>query len=129
MRIALAFLLFAHGFAHVVGFAGAWRLSGQVPYRTTLFDGWVDAGDRGIRIMGVLWLLAALAFGVAAVATVTPLAWWPSYVLAVSAISLVMCLAGWPDARIGAVVNVGLISLLLIGSRAAWLATSPGRVQ
>jgi hypothetical protein len=113
----------------VVGFAGAFRLSGQVPYKTTLFDGRLDAGDRGIRIIGLLWLLAAVAFGVAAVATVTHLAWWPSYVLAVSAISLVMCLAGWPDARIGAVVNVALISFLLIGSRAAWLVAGAGRLQ
>jgi hypothetical protein len=28
-----------------------------------------------------------------------------------------LCLAGWPDARIGVAVNVGLVLLLAIGAR------------
>jgi hypothetical protein len=33
-----------------------------VPYKTTIFGGGVDVGDTGIKIVGILWLLTALAF-------------------------------------------------------------------
>ena len=50
--VGLAFLLFAHGVAHVVGFLIYWRLipEGQSwTYKTTLLGGLVDVGDAGIR--------------------------------------------------------------------------------
>ena len=64
MRFVLAILLVAHGVAHLVGVVSSWKLAvlPELPYKTVVLSGRVDVGDAGIRVMGVLWLLAALAF-------------------------------------------------------------------
>jgi hypothetical protein len=63
MRFALAALLMAHGVAHLVGFVVPWRLvaSQEVAYRTTILASAIDVGDAGIRMLGIVWLLAAAA--------------------------------------------------------------------
>jgi hypothetical protein len=126
MRIAVALILLVHGIAHVVGFLGAWRLAESVPYRTTLFGGRVDVGDVGIRIAGVFWLLIALAFAVAGVVAWARVPWWTSYAITLLPISLAMCVAGWPEAKLGIVVNGALIAILVVGSRAGWFAAGNG---
>jgi hypothetical protein len=119
MRFVLAFFLLAHGVAHLVGFVSSWKLAtlAELPYKTTVFSGRVDVGDAGIRVMGVLWLLAALAFLVAAIAVATEAGWAVGLTVVGVIASLMLCLAGWPDARIGVAVNVGLVLLLAIGAR------------
>jgi hypothetical protein len=113
MRTAIAIFLFVHAFAHLAGFAGAWRLAGSIPYRTTVLDGTFDIGDLGMRALGILWLLVAFAFAVAGTAALYQLPSWPGIALVVSLVSLALCIVGWPDARIGAIVDVALIALLL----------------
>ena len=90
MRFVLAFLLLAHGVAHLVGFVSSWKLAtlAELPYKTTVFSGRVDVGDAGIRVMGVLWLLAALAFLVAAIAVATETGWAVRFTLAAVIASL-----------------------------------------
>jgi hypothetical protein len=55
----------------------SWRLAtlAERPYKATIFSGRLDVGDAGIRVIGVLWLLAALAFVVAAIALTTATEW------------------------------------------------------
>ena len=114
MRFLLAALLIVHGVAHLVGFAVPWRLvaSPDVPYRTTILAGTIDVGDTGVRVLGILWLLVAsglvllgsvLFSGVGVRAAVLPLLGF----------SLLLCFVGWPDARIGVVVNVVLLGVML----------------
>jgi len=119
MRFVLAFLLVAHGVAHLVGFVSSWKLAtlAELPYKTTVFSGRVDVGDVGTRMMGVLWLLAALAFLVAAIAVAAETGWAVRFTLAAVIGSLILCVVGWPDARIGVAVNVGLALLLAVGIR------------
>jgi hypothetical protein len=119
MRFVLAVLLVAHGVAHLVGFVSSWKLAtlAGLPYKTTVFSGHVDVGHAGIRVMGVLWLLAALAFQVAAFAVSTETGWAVRFTIAAVIASLILCVVGWPDARIGVAVNVGLVLLLVIGAR------------
>ena len=74
-------------------------------------------GEGGIRVMGLLWLLTALAFLVAAGAVATAMDSAPRVMLAAVIVSLTLCVVGWPDARIGVAVNLGLILLLAIGAR------------
>ena len=104
---------------HLVGFVSSWKLAtlAELPYKTTVFSGRVDVGDVGIRMMGVLWLLAALAFLVAAIAVATETGWAVRFTLAAVIASLILCVVGWPDARIGVAVNVGLALLLAVGAR------------
>jgi hypothetical protein len=116
MRFVLAFLLVAHGIAHLVGFVSSWKLAtlSELPYKTALFSGRVDVGDAGIRVLGVLWLLAALAFLIAAFAVAIEAGWAVRFTLAAVIASLILCVVGWPGARIGVAVNVGFALLLAI---------------
>ena len=114
MRFALAALLIAHGVAHLVGFLVPWKLlsTAEVPYRTTILGGLIEVGDAGASALGVVWLMAALAFVVLAAAI---LAGWNvrGWAFATLSLSLVLCVAGWPEARIGLVANALLLILLL----------------
>ena len=113
VSIAVAIALFAHGFAHVVGFVGPWRLSTKIPYKTTILAGRAELGDVGIKIVGVLWLLLALDFALLAWGAAGRSAWWEKGTLITAGGSLLLCLVDWPDARIGALVNTAIIAILL----------------
>ena len=119
MRFVLAFVIAAHGIAHLVGFISSWRLAtlAELPYKTTIFSGRLDVGDAGIRVIGVLWLLAALAFLVGPIAVTTEASWAGRFLFAAVIASTLLCVAGWPDARIGLAVNLGLALVLAIGAR------------
>jgi hypothetical protein len=125
MRLALVALFVLHGIAHLPGFAVAWRLTTtpEMPYKTTLLGGRVDLGDAGIRVMGLLWLAAGSGFLAAAVATWRGSATWPKLALVLALVSLVLCVAAWPDSRIGVVVNLAILVLLLAGGGLGWLST------
>jgi len=127
MRWLLAFVLVAHGVAHLVGFVSSWKLAtlSELPYKTAVFAGRIDVGDAGIRVIGVLWLLTALAFLVAASAVSTAMDWAGRFMLGAVITSLMLCMTGWPDARIGVAVNMGLVLLLAIGPRLNLLVLTP----
>ena len=116
MRLVLAALMALHGVAHLVGFAGAWQLAPakEIPYKTTIFAGHVQVGDTGIRVLGILWLFAALAFIVAAGGAVWSTQWWARAALAVTSVSLVMTIVEWPEARIGLIVNLAILATLFL---------------
>ena len=80
MRIVVAVLLIIHGVAHLPGFVVPWRLAApkEMPYKTTLFAGLVNAGDVGIRVVGILWLVAAIALAACGVG-VLAIVVWPYY--------------------------------------------------
>jgi hypothetical protein len=110
MRGLFAVFLLLHGAAHLVGFAGSWRLSSEIPYHTTLLGGRLDAGDAGIRLLGVLWLLTALAFAAAAGAVLFESTLWRGLTLAVAGASLMLSALHWPEARVGVALNVAIIA-------------------
>ena len=64
MKIFLAIFLFVHGFAHLVGFMIPWKIAKleEMPYSTSIFFNKINLGHVGIRIVGILWLVAALAY-------------------------------------------------------------------
>ncbi len=123
MRIVIAIAMVLHGAAHLVGFAESWQLSmtEHVPYKTTVLDGRLDLGTAGIRVAGVLWLLAALAFGLVSAGAVMDTTWWASVAATAAIASLVLSLAWWPESRIGVAVNLALIATLAMGRRAGWV--------
>ncbi len=124
MRIALAVTLIAHGVAHLVGFLVPWRIGKLhgVPYKTTLLAGRLVVGDAGIRIIGLLWLVAALAFFVSGVSLVFEAPWWPPFTVATAACSLVLAVFGWPDSRIGLPIDALILVYLLVGGGLGWLS-------
>ena len=123
MRFTLAVLMILHGVAHLPGFAGSWRLATfpDLPYHTRLLDGRFEVGDGGMRLVGTLWLLAALGFVVAAVAAIRNEGWWAGAAFVVTLLSLALCALEWPAARVGVPVNLGLVVALLAGRALGWL--------
>jgi hypothetical protein len=123
LRLGLAILLLVHAVAHIPGFLVAWRLAvlPELPYRTTLLGGTIDIGPLGIRLVGVLWLTCTLGFLAAALLVFRGSASWPALTLAVVCLSLLLCLAGLPDTRIGLAVNVLLLLVLGLTVRTSWL--------
>ncbi len=119
IRYVLSLVLLGHGGAHLVGFVVPWRLATlkEMAYKTTILGGRVDLGAAGIRVVGVLWLLAAAAFLAAAGAFIFQAPWALPFTAAVSVVSLLLCAIEWPEARIGVFVNVGLLAILLLASR------------
>jgi hypothetical protein len=110
-RRAAAVFLAAHGFAHVLGLMGSWRLGEftDAPYTTLILNGAVDVGDAGIRIVGLLWIVAAIGFLWAAVAL-----WRGSSrrLTPVTASSLVVCLVGLPAAIVGVLIDAAILVIL-----------------
>jgi hypothetical protein len=123
MRIALAVLLILHGVAHLPGFFVPWRLAmlKEMPYKTTLFAGLVNVGDAGIRVVGIFWLVAALALGVCAVGVLARASWWTPITLIAALFSLFLSIAGWPESRIGVLVNIAILAFLMVNSQTGWL--------
>ena len=122
LRTGLAILMVLHGLAHLVGFAGAWQIAPEgFPHKTTILDGHVDLGNAGIRVVGTLWLITAIAFVVAATSTLTGVAWWPQLALIVAIVSLLLSIAELPEARLGVAINVGIIAALIVGRRLGWI--------
>ncbi|TAK16458.1 MAG: ABC transporter permease [Acidobacteria bacterium] len=122
MRFVFAALLAAHGIAHLVGFVASWRLADlpDLPYKTTILGGRVDVEDGGIRIIGLFWFAAAAAFCLAAFAVA---AQWPSALRLTGLViagSTLLCIVGWPDARIGLWLNLALAVLVVVAIRMQW---------
>lgn len=109
-RVAAVFFV-AHGIAHLVGFVASWQLgsTADTSYSTLILNGAVDVGDAGMRVMGVLWVAAAAAFFVAAVAVIRgPY----RVVVAVAAFSLVLCVLGLPRAIAGVAIDVAILVVM-----------------
>jgi hypothetical protein len=123
VRTALSLFFIVHGIAHLPGFLVPWRLAtpAEIPYTTTVLGGTADLGPVGIRIVSVVWLLAALAFVVAGVATFLDDAAWRTLAVAATLASLALTVLGWPYSRIGLVLNLLLLAYLLWGARLGWL--------
>src|SRR5262245_9754183 len=126
MRIVVALFLTAHGIAHLVGFAVPWKLmtSPDIPYRTTIFSGAIDIGDIGERVLGLLWLLAAAAFIAAAAAWLAGARLAATLTLAALMFSVALCLADWPQTRIGMAVNVAIAIALVAATEVTQLLRS-----
>jgi hypothetical protein len=123
MRFAIAVLMLLHGFAHLPGFAGSWRLATfpDLPYHTRLLGGRIDVGDGGMRLVGALWLLVAIGYLVAAVAAMRNEGWWAGAAFVTTLLSLALCALEWPAARIGVPVNVAIVAALVGGRTLGWI--------
>ncbi len=124
MRIALGVILFGHGFAHLVGFVVSWRIATlrELPYKTSVLADSVNVGNLGIRVVGILWLVTALAYAVCGIGVLTRVHWWLPVTMIVAAVSFFLCIIGWPDSRIGVFVNIAIMAFLLVARQMSWLS-------
>ena len=63
---------------------------------------------------GVLWLLTAIAFWIAAYGALAGRAWWVRMTAITAVVSLALCLLAWPDASIGAAIDIAILAALAI---------------
>jgi hypothetical protein len=119
MKIIFAALLMLHGFAHSVGFIVFWRISEieGMTYKTTILNGKVNVTDTGIRIVGTIWLLLSLVYIFNGIAVIINLPYWESLAIYISVASLVYCIIGWPDSKIGVIVNILILIFLFLNKR------------
>ena len=123
MRLLLAFIFIGHGLAHLPGFFISWELIAfdDMPYRTTVLANYLDIGDQGIRVIGGLWLIGALAFVLSGLGAWLRRSWWSRAALITALFSAVLCILDWPDARIGLYINVALIVFLVANNSQKWV--------
>lgn len=123
MNIVLAIFLFIHGFAHIVGFLVYWKImkNKDVEYKTTIFPGEFNIGGAGIRVVGLFYLVTALAFGYLGFELLAGINIFWEYIWRVTIVSLVLCIIGWPDTKFGVVANVILILFLLVNDHFHWI--------
>jgi hypothetical protein len=115
MRVLLALLLVVHGAAHLVGFVVPWRLMTSADFlqvSATLGELTAD-GPIGARIVGVVWLLLALTFFVLAAGLLLHVQGIEQWTLGAVAVSTLLCVLDWPDARFGIAANVAVLLLLV----------------
>ncbi|MEW5737968.1 MAG: DUF6544 family protein [Myxococcota bacterium] len=103
MRYVLVALLAVHGLIHLLGFVKAFGRAG------------VSALKQPIsRPVGVLWLMAAVLLVTAAVlVAAVPGTWWGPALVGV-ALSQVLIITSWSDAKFGTVANVLLAVPLVV---------------
>ncbi len=126
MRIAFSLLLFFHGAAHFVGFAGPWGFlpkpppgAAPPPPTNVLFGGRVTVGEAMARTLSIVWLAAGMAFLVVAFGVWRQAPWSRGACVAVLVSSLLLSMVWWPVARIGVLINAGILLVLaLAGYRA-----------
>jgi hypothetical protein len=121
-RTLAAALLAAHGLIHLIGFVVPWGIT-QVegfPYRTSALAGAIALGEPGARLVGVVWLVLAVGFVVAGVATWRRVAWAAPLTAVLAIGSIVVCALGLPEAKLGIIVNVAILAAL------GWVAIARG---
>jgi hypothetical protein len=105
MRLTLIAVLVLHGLVHLLGVAKAFGLA-ALPQLTEPI-----ATDRGW-----LWLMAAVLFVAAAVGVVMTPRWWWVVAAAAIVVSTVAIAGSWHDAKAGAVVNLGLLVVVIVAA-------------
>lgn len=106
-----------HGLIHLMGFVAYWPLGeiAELPYKTTFLNGRLNLSQTGMRLFGVLWLLAAVGLVGAAVSRVTDQSWWLPLMLVATVVSLVITVLDWSNAFRGALLSgLMLVPLLLL---------------
>jgi hypothetical protein len=122
MAIAIAAALLAlHGAIHLIGAVVylRWGSIEGFAYKTSVLGGYMNLGDDGIRVFGLLWAAAAAAFIVAAVALLGGWAACRTILLMATLGSLLLTVMDWDVAFIGAIADIGILAGL-------WLTTDAG---
>jgi hypothetical protein len=119
LRYALTVLMLLHGVAHLPAFVTSWRLQAlpDFPYHTQLLRGRLDVHDAGMRVLGSLWLLAALGFCLSSIAALANSPLWIPLGFGVALLSTALCILEWPLARVGLWVNLALLASLALAAR------------
>jgi hypothetical protein len=113
LRLAAAAFLALHGLVHALGFVAQWQLAKLegLAYRTTIFNGAIEVGDTGARIVGLAWLVLVPAWLVAAYGVARARPWALLAVGAVSVLAAIVAAAGMPETRLGLMLDVAIFAV------------------
>ena len=114
IRFLLAGLLLAHGLIHILGFLATWHIATGGTIASTPYVGVYTPGEAPVLFLGVVWLVAAIAFVASATALATRRTWWPQVTAASALVSLVLCSLWWRDAMVGIFVNLAVLALVAL---------------
>lgn len=117
-------LLLAHGVVHAMGFLSTWELAelGEIGGPTLLL-GDLPARHPALLAFGMLWLLAMLAFMMAAIGVALETSWGLPLAGIAAGFSLVPTIVWWQDAWFGALLNVAILGAV------AWLGSRQGQAH
>ena len=123
MRVVFAAWFLAHGIAHLPGFLVSWKLWSvpSLPFHTSVLANTVDVGTVGIRLVGLGWFFCCIGFIALAIGALLRLSWWHDAAYVILSLSLILCVLGWPQSRIGVASNVVVSVLLLASTRYGWV--------
>jgi hypothetical protein len=105
MRLIVALLLALHGVAHFAGFRAAFWPTPIQPRRRVYLPRQVE---------GAAWLLLGVGFIGVAVLLLLHQDAWHALLLWSAGGSLLLCLFVWPTAKIGLVLDAGLVVLAIV---------------
>jgi hypothetical protein len=110
-RIA-AVVLALHGVIHLIGFVSPWRIATLegFAYRTTAFNGGLDIGDVGVRVIGLVWLGLTLGFLAAGFGVWRGKPWAVGLTGVLAMVSLIVCVAGLPETAAGVAIDVVILA-------------------
>lgn len=108
IKALFTFILVVHALIHIMGFAKAFNLA-EISQLTQHIS----------RPAGVVWLLAALLFGVAAVSFLAGKDWWWIIGAIAVAVSQALIIMYWKDAKFGAIANI-IIAIGIVIAYGAW---------
>lgn len=128
---AAAVFIILHGIAHLMATSVYWKLneSPDLPYTTAILGGRIDLGETGIAFFGLLWLVAGLGTALAGVALLLHPAGARGLLLGITLFSLTLCMMVLEAARVGLLINLGILAVLVAGARAAQRATIAARAR
>ena len=118
MKIAIIALLTVHGLIHAMGFAGAWGLA-EFEGASRVPTNFVTAGPNApiVRILGLVWLVALVAFLAAAYLLLVDSTAWRPVAVAAAAVSMIPVALWWQSAPMGAVANVLVLGAVVLAPR------------
>jgi magnesium-transporting ATPase (P-type) len=117
LRVFAVFMAL-HGLVHVIGFTVPWGLGGprDVGYSTLILNRSIEVGDTAVKLLGFVWLAAAIAFVIVAVMIWRGHPWALRSTVTLLIGSLVLCTIGLPGAVMGLAIDVALLVLLAFAS-------------
>ena len=100
LRFVAGAFFILHGLVHLLWFVVSWQITAieGLPYSTAVLAGRIDLSQSGIRIAGLLWVVAALGWLAGGVGLIALAPWWQGLVVAVAVFSSILCVLALPVA-------------------------------
>ena len=118
MKYAIVALLALHGLIHTIGFAGTLGLAqfegvSQTPTNFVT----VERDGAALKFLGLLWMVALVAFLAAAVLLLTDGSAWRPVAVGAAVISMVPVALWWKNGPMGVLANALVVAAVLFADR------------